>query len=115
MQSCRRKIAGTSVWCLLMGVVRLLEMSVSGGSTVLAIFKLTICLISGRKPFRIQSPEGIAILVVAGIITGLAIMWLVNICVIKRKTFTGYHVGFTCTGEKKAEKKADELKDQLIV
>ena len=34
MQSFSREIAGTAVWRLLMGGVRLREVSVSGGSTV---------------------------------------------------------------------------------
>ena len=36
IQSFSREIAGTAVWCLLMEGVRLWEMSVSGGSTVIS-------------------------------------------------------------------------------
>ena len=35
MSSFSGEIAGTTVWCLLMGGARLREVSVSGGSTVL--------------------------------------------------------------------------------
>lgn len=63
-----------------------------------------------RKRFRLQSPEVIAILIVAGLITAVAI-----ICIIKLKGVKGFHVGFKCNDEKKAGKKENEMKDQLIV
>ena len=51
----------------------------------------------------------------AGLITGFAIVWAVNICIVKRKSFTGFDVRLPSTGEKKAGKEADDQKDQLIV
>lgn len=69
----------------------------------------------GRKRFKLQSPEGIAIFIMAGLITGFAIVWAVNICIVKRKSFTGFDVRLPSTGEKKAGKEADDQKDQLIV
>ena len=40
MESFRRQIPGTAVWCLLIGGVRLWEVSVGRGSTTLVYFSI---------------------------------------------------------------------------
>lgn len=70
----------------------------------------------GGKAFQLWSPEGIAISVVTALVIILAIIWVVNIYVFKRKKSKSFHVSFSSGNEKKTEeKKEDELKHQLIV
>lgn len=77
---------------------------------------VTNTVFSGEKAFQLWSPEGIAITVVVALVIILAIIWLVNIYVFKRKKSKGFHVSFSSGNEKKEEKKKeDELKHQLIV
>ena len=77
---------------------------------------VTNTVFSGGKAFQLWSPEGIAISVVTALVIILAIIWVVNIYVFKRKKSKSFHVSFSNGNEKKTEKKKeDELKNQLIV
>lgn len=77
---------------------------------------VTNTVFSGGKAFQLWSPEGIAISVVTALVIILAIIWVVNIYVFKRKKSKSFHVNFSSVNEKKTEKKKeDELNNQLIV
>lgn len=77
---------------------------------------VTNTVFSGGKGFQLWSPEGIAIPVVAALVIIFAIIWLVNICVSRRKKSKVFLGSFSSGNKKKAEKKKkDQLKDQLIV
>ncbi|KAJ7390468.1 hypothetical protein OS493_025171 [Desmophyllum pertusum] len=74
--------------------------------------------LKGHKRFQLQSAETVVLLIVAGLVVGFAMMWVVHICIMKRKNFTAYNyqVEITTVEPEKAEKKnADELKDKLIM
>lgn len=62
------------------------------------------------------SPEGIAIISVAGLLSGLVFVGLFNICFITRKRFSAYHTKILpIMAEKKTGDKADGQSDKLIV
>ena len=68
---------------------------------------------TAHKRFPLKSTEVIVLLIVAGILLGLAMVWIVHTLAIKRKHFTAYKL--TLAVDKKPGMKADEMKDQLIV
>lgn len=72
----------------------------------------TITLKGHGKRFPIKSAEVIVLLIVAGILLGLAMVWIVHTLAVKRKHFTTYKLAIAV--DKKAGMKADEMKDQLI-
>lgn len=65
--------------------------------------------------FQLRSTEGIAVIIVAGLITGLALVLVLRACVFQRKSLSRYHVGLLCRPQKKAEKTVGAQKDQLII
>jgi len=75
------------------------------------IYAPTITL-KGQKRFQLKSSETIVVLIVTGILLGLAMVWIVNVSAVKRKYFTTYKLALPV--DKKAGTKTDELKDQLI-
>lgn len=68
--------------------------------------------LKGHKRFALKSGEGIVLLIVVGILLGLAMVWIIHVSGVKRKHFTTYNLALAV--DKKAGMKADEMKDQLI-